>query len=522
MMSFECVNCSRRVDTDKLDARCARCGSALLLAPNSEIREGINRSDIEAQPPGLWRFRAFLPKVAEEHTVTLGEGATPLLQARRLGDELGFSNLWIKDESRNPTGSFIDRGSTVLVSLAKERRVEGISCTTTGNLGASLAAYCAKAGIDIETRIHPNTDHGKLYQMIAYGARVEIIAKINQERDYYDSDGSLLSVTAANPFILEGEKTTGFEIIQDLDWKQPDAIVVPVGTGGHLTMIWRGIQQLYNAGLMKEEEEGSSCSSIKMIGVQLQASAPIVDILHLRKIGGGRGRRSSKNIALSEEEEEEEPLTELEESEPIFKKTAVQAIRSSKGHGIEVSAREAIQATSLLARTEGIFAEPASASVVASLDVMREEGRLERNDRVVCVITGAGLKDTKIITRIAGTPKHVIAREELIVRPLEIGSTKQAILNALKSEPNFGYNLWKLISSAEKKSITTASVYQHLSELEGASLIRRTRVARVKGRERILYELTRKGREFLGVTVRMKKKNKKGDEGFAIDRLSPL
>jgi len=157
---------------EAFSSRCLSCGSALLVS-DTEIR--CNRSDIEAHPSGVWRFGAFLPEIPERYIVTLGEGATPLLPARRLGEELGLNDLWIKDETRNPTGSFIDRGSTVLVSLAKQRGVESISCTTTGNLGASLSAYCAKAGIDIETRIHPNTDHGKMYQMIAYGARVEIL-----------------------------------------------------------------------------------------------------------------------------------------------------------------------------------------------------------------------------------------------------------------------------------------------------------------------------------------------------------
>lgn len=483
MRAFECVDCAKKVETDALDAKCARCGSALLVS-DAELRTSIDRSDVEAHPPGVWRFRAFLPEIAERHIVTLGEGATPLLPARRLGDELGFDDLWIKDETRNPTGSFIDRGSTVLASLARERRIESISCTTTGNLGASLAAYCAKAGIDIETRIHPNTDHGKLYQMIAYGARVEILSKI-KERDL--SDDGVLSVTAANPFILEGEKTTSFEIIQDLDWTQPDTIVVPVGSGGHLTMIWRGLLQLHKAGLIEEP----TCN---LIGVQLQASAPIIDDL--------QGRRRPR-IA-------EEPLTELEESEPVFRNTAVKSITESKGRGVKVSAREAIQASSLLARTEGIFAEPASASVIASLMTMKKAELLDPHDRIVCVITGAGLKDTKAIKKIARTPEHVVAREELMIRPLEIGSTKLKIMKALARESSFGYSLWKAMSV--EKMITTASVYQHLSELEGASMIRRARIATVKGRERVLYELTKKGHEFL----RAIRKTKEG-ERFVVD-----
>ena len=511
MAVFECVNCSRRIDTEDLDARCTRCGSALMLVvsqPDSEIKRPANRSDIESLTPGVWRFRAFLPEIANEmHVVTLGEGATPLVRARRLGMELGFDDLWIKDESRNPTGSFIDRGSTILMSLAKERGVESISCTTTGNLGASLAAYCAKSGISLEVRIHPNIDRGKLYQMIAYGASVEILSKANKTRDS-DSDvcgGDSLRITAANPFILEGEKTTGFEIIQDLDWRQPDAIVVPVGTGGHLTMIWRAIQQLNDANLLNQKKEQNSC---KLVGVQLESSAPIVDSLLSKK--ERNKRRASERIGP-----EEPSLTELEESEPIFKNTAVKAIRSSGGCGVEVSSLEAIQATSLLSRCEGIFAEPASASVVASLKKMKEEDILSRTNRIVCVITGAGLKDTRTITRMARTRKHVFSREDPIIRPVEIGETKLKIMDALAKEPGFAYDIWKVLKIERK--ITTASIYQHLSELEGAAFIRRARIAQVKGRERVIYELTRKGREFLGLAKKMTKGEEKRGSSVLVD-----
>ncbi len=466
MPEFECVNCSSREETEDLDARCSRCRSAMLLVDRD--LGSISRSEIEAMPPGVWRFGAFLPGIAGEQVVTLGEGGTPLLPAKRLGAELGFENLMIKDETMNPTGSFIDRGSTVLVSLARERGVKKFSCTTTGNLGASLAAYSAKAGIETEIRVHPNTDQGKLYQMIAYGARVEVLSKPSTG----ERAGSALFVSAANPFILEGEKTTGFEILHDLDWVQPDAIVLPVGTGGHLSMVWRSLGQLQRAGLIEEP-------GCRLVGVQLQASAPIVDDLQ---------RRRRPRVA-------QEPLTELEGSEPIFKNVAVKSIRDSRGHGIEVSAREVIQGTSLLAKTEGIFAEPAAASVVASLKLAKEDGLLERSDRIVCVITGTGLKDTKTIRAMARTPGHLAGPEDFMIRPLDIGLTKLRLLNALSDGPAFGYSLWGSLS--KEKRITTASVYQHLSELETAALVRRSRAIKFKGRERIFYELTRKGNELL-------------------------
>jgi threonine synthase len=496
LWAFECVNCAKKMESDALDAKCTRCGSALLISSGAGTNSNITgRSDAESLPPGVWRFKTFLPEVDENHVVTLGEGATPLMPARRLGTELGFDNLMIKDETRNPTGSFIDRGSTVLVSLAMGRGVKRISCTTTGNLGASLAAYCAKAGIKAEIKIHPNTDHGKLYQMIAYGAEVEVLSSPKTSSTNYDSGFDTLSVSAANPFILEGEKTTALEIVQDMDWIEPDAIVVPVGTGGHLSMIWRGLSDLRRAGWLNGE-----LACCKLIGVQIESSAPIVGGLQARKTKRSRAAATANA----------KPFTELEESEPIFKKVAIQSIKASNGQGVEVSTREAVQGTSLLARTEGVFAEPASASVVSALRVVRENGLVDPDDRVVCVITGAGLKDTKTISRIARTPKHIVTREELLIRPLQIGTTKLKVMQVLTQGPRFGYDIWKSLSSQE--SITKASIYQHLSELEGIALVRRSRVTTVKGRERIFYELTGKAADLLKSVA----KRREGDR-FMVD-----
>lgn len=405
----------------------------------------------------------------------MGEGGTPLLRAPGLGEELSFKNLLIKDETRNPTGSFIDRGSTVLASLAKEAGVRTCSCITTGNLGASLAAYCAKGGIATKIRIHSNTDREKLYQMIAYGAEVEAISKpvIDQPGDDHS-----LSVTAGNPYLLEGEKTTCFEIVQELGWVVPDVIVIPVGTGGHLSMVWRAILQLRASGLIDESE-------CRLMGVQFAGSAPMVG-----RSRPGRGRSST-----------EAHFTELEESEPFFKNEAARAMRKSGGTSLETTTTETIRATGLLARTEGIFAEPAAASVIASLKTARSDGFIDSDETVVCIITGAGLKDTKAISRIAKATRQVVVSQDYSAARLQLGGTKLSLLRSLAARPHFGYELWKGLSA--QREITTASVYQHLGELETLGLARKSRVSTVRGRERVFYELTRRGSEFVRMAGRM-------------------
>jgi len=467
MPFFKCANCALEQESVALDVSCRRCGSPVTLLDHG--LPSSSRESLEGLPPGVWRYQAFLPVLPAQYLVTLWEGGTPLLPADRLGRELGLDHLLLKDESRNPTGSFIDRGSTVLVSMAKKNGVTTCTCTTTGNLGASLAAYCAKAAIIAKVKIQSSADREKLYQMIAFGAHVEA----SSARDSSEgSNGHSLSVTAGNPYLLEGEKTTGFEIIQDLGWTAPDVIIVPVGTGGHLSMIWRSVQQLRESGLIEKTE-------CRLLGVQFRGSAAIV--------GRERRRGHPDQGGIS--------FTELEESEPLFRSLATKAMKESHGLGLETTAAETVKSMGLLARTEGIFAEPASASVIASLGLAKSSGLIYRDDTVVCIITGAGLKDTRAISKIAKATRQVAAREDYGVAVTQVGETKLAVLRWLDVKPRFGYELWRGLS--EGRRITTASVYQHLGELEGLGLIRRAGISTKKGRERVLYQLTRKGSDFL-------------------------
>lgn len=473
MPRMRCVRCSHAQDSEDLDPRCGRCGSPVVI--DDPLTTPVSKARLDDLPPGVWRYRAFLPDVGTEDRVTLGEGATPLLRAERLGEELGLGKLLLKDESRNPTGSFLDRGSTVLVSLAKRKGVQECACVTTGNLGASLAAYCARANLRARVRVNPNTDQGKLFQMVAYGAEIEASASSSLRRG---ADSRYLAVTAANPYLLEGEKTTGFEMVQELGWRGPDVVVVPVGTGGHLSMIWRSILQMRQAGLLDQ-------SSCRLVGVRLdegssRSTAP----------GGQRpGARPST-------------LVELEESGRFFLSEAEESMKKSGGGEMTTTGAEALSATGLLARTEGIFAEPSSASVVACLSDAVGGGRIGRGETVVCIITGAGLKDTRAVSRLARQTRRVSLREDIAMRSPTVGETKLTILRLLLGRPGYGYELWMRIGS--KRRISTASIYQHLGELEGMSFVRRSGSVTSQGRERVVYELTKKGSDLLNMMDRLK------------------
>ena len=426
---------------------------------------------MESLPPGVWRYRGFLPALSPEDTVTLGEGGTPLLHAERLAEEVGLRDLLIKDESRNPTGSFMDRGTTVLVSLAKGKAVRECGCETTGNLGASLAAYCAKAGIDARIRVNPNTDQGKLYQMLAYGADLAATAR-------HPRGGMSLEVDAANPYLLEGEKTTGFEIIQDLGWKAPDVIVVPVGTGGHLSMIWRSILELRRARIIGSSE-------CRLLGIGLEGPGA--------RGSGERGTHPGGGF----------PLAELTGSAPYFRKEADKAMDESGGLSLSTTPEETVAATGLLAKTEGIFAEPSGASVVAALGRAAKDGMIGRDETVVGIITGAGLKDTRAVSRIAKEARRITSQLAYASPSPKIGDTKLAILHLLHRRSDYAYEIWKTLRA--ERRISTASIYQHLLELEEFTLIRKKGAVVSGGRERILYELTRRGVDFLRITGKLER-----------------
>ena len=468
-MRFRCASCSRTVESDDPAPQCYSCGSPALIFEEGAPR--VSRVTLEDLPQGVWRYRDLLPPVDGEVPVTLGEGGTPLLHAERLGRELGLRELWIKDESRNPTGSFMDRGSTVLLTLAKTRGIKYCACVTTGNLGASVSAYCAKAGIEARIQINPNIDQGKLYQMLAYGAKVGT-------KSHHSGEKNSIEVTAANPYLLEGEKTTGFEIVQEFGWKAPDVIVVPVGTGGHISMIWRAILETSEAGL----SEKPSC---RLFGVKLGG------------IGGrqSHGRGSSPRYGF--------PLAELSESEPFFRSQAESAIADSHGQSVSTAPEESIAAMDLLAKAEGIFAEPSAASVIAALATAVRGGKIDRDESVVCVITGSGLKDTESVSRTVKATRRSARPNPYMLPSSRLGETKLALLRSLKRRPSYGYELRQIIR--RDREISTASVYQHLSELERFDLIRKRGSMVSGGRERIVYEITRRGVGFLDMAAKLEK-----------------
>jgi len=477
-----CSNCGNKYEIQRLDTACSRCGGTLTVSYDYEaVKRTIDIETLDNRQAGVWRYLELLPISKGAHTISLGEGGTYLHRCDRLAEDVGIRKLFIKNETTNPTGSFIDRGTTVAVTRATELGFKSVCCAPTGNLGASLAAYAAKAGLKCKIFISREVDLGKLFQMIAYGAEMRLAgdpdealieARKNADRSYL--------VTPADPFFLEGEKTVGFEICEQLGWRTCDRVIVPMGTGGNISMIWKSIKELHQIGLTKSVDS-------MMTGVQAEGCAPIVKAFVNRKQFIQSASRP-KTIAL-----------DIAVKNPMYGSAALRAIKESHGSATAVSDAEILEATRQLAKTEGIFAEPAAASTVAGLKKLIDLGKVERSEEIVCVITGAGLKDPgtarKIVERLKEIDRLVRRMEERRLTT-KLGDTKTRILEILSKKQLHGYGIWRELKEAFGLEISIPSVYEHLAELEMLRLIRRTRTEAVAGKpERQYYSVTEMGRD---------------------------
>ena len=383
-----CVNCGNEFSPDDVVYEC-RCGSLLdVVYDYEEIKDHLDIQKFRKTPPTVWKYADFLPAPKK---VSLGEGGTPLLPCKRLGEMLSAPSLYIKNEGQNPTGSFKDRGMTVGVSKALTLGFGMVACASTGNTSASLAAYAARAGMRCFVFLPAGkVAAGKLAQALIYGAEVipidanfdvclSIVREVCREAGIY-------LLNSVNPFRLEGQKTIAFEIFDQLG-RVPDTIVVPVGNGGNIFAIWKGFMELREVGLTDEVP--------RMIGVQAEGANPIVRTL----VAGSR--------ELEVVERPETVATAIRIGRPVNWMKTLRAIRESGGTAISVSDDEILRAQEILARVEGIFVEPASAASLAGLKKLVFEGEVEKDETVVCIATGHGLKDPSVVTSRISLPEPV-------------------------------------------------------------------------------------------------------------------
>jgi len=379
---LQCFECQARQHTENTSFRCEKCGGLLEVKFNLSDRS----PNWKKRSLSVWKYKELLPIDRQESIVSLGEGGTGLHHCKRLGKKLGLKKLYVKNEGENPTGSFKDRGMTVAVSKAVEKHRRRVICASTGNTSASLAAYSAKAGLDCIVFIPKGKiASGKMIQVIMHGARIvevdgdfdkalEIVVKLVADRK------DLYLMNSVNPYRLEGQKTLGFEIHDQLDGQSPDAVFLPVGNGGNISAVWKGFNELQQLGLSRDKP--------RMIGIQAAKAAPIVHAIR---------NHASRVLPVAKAET---IATAIRIGSPVNWPKVLRAIRDSNGTAETVTDIQILNAQTQLARDEGIFVEPASAASIAGLEKIVEDKKIDRNDTIVCVTTGHGLKDPSIIDRI--------------------------------------------------------------------------------------------------------------------------
>ncbi len=387
---LECLSCGRRYPKGEYYL-CPRCNG--FLDPKYDydaIAEEFDPEKLPFRPHNIWKWKEFLPIEKEENIVTLGEGDTPLLRCKRINEEIGVRNLYLKDETVNPTGSLKDRSTSVNASIAKELNVNTVAIISTGNAGASLAAYAARGGLKSIIMVPETTPEEKIAQTLAYGAIV-IKVRAKSMNDFYwlyreacSKFGWMDSVGGVNPYRNEGKKTYAYEISLSFDWNPPEWIIMPMAGGNAIIAAWKGFKELFSLGLISKMP--------KIVGVQPRECAPIV-----------KAFRDGKEIA--------EPISpgqtmvsSLVVPNPGPKSALVlKAIRESKGTCDDPTDEEVLEAMRLLAR-EGIFSEPGGAISLAAAKRLVEQGLIDPSDKVVCLITGSGFKDMKSFEKILSKP----------------------------------------------------------------------------------------------------------------------
>ncbi|HYW00486.1 MAG TPA: threonine synthase [Candidatus Acidoferrum sp.] len=389
IQDLTCLDCKTNYGPESRQYNCAKCGGILEVSYNPEfLKETISIKTFQRDSHDLWKYFDLLPILRKESTITLNEGQTPLIATPRIEQQYGLKEFYLKDETRNPTCSFKDRPNAVGISKAREFGANTIAIASSGNAAASLSAYAAKAAMNCVVAVPAAVSQAKLTQILVFGA---IVVKVNGS--YSNSFNlitnacenygwhNLTSVSSANPYQVEGDKTVAYEICEQLNWKTPDWVVIPLGAGPLLVGAFKGFKELQQLDLIKNLP--------KMLGVQAMGCAPIVKAYkENRKEVEAWGE--TKTIALSIAD----PLVGYERDGTL----TLNSIRASHGCAESVTDKEMLDAVKLIARNQGIFAEPAAAATVAAVKKLKDAGTISSDESIVSLITGSGLKSPEIIS----------------------------------------------------------------------------------------------------------------------------
>jgi threonine synthase len=356
----------------------------------------ISKDTFAGREQTYWRYFEMLPIENKSNIVNIGAGMTPLIKAERLGEVLGLKNLYIKNDSVNPTFSFKDRPAGVAVSKAGELGIESVGCASTGNLASATAAHAAKAGVDCHVFAPADIETAKIAQALAYGANyIPVIGTYDDANRLAANIGERKRIGIVNinlrSYYVEGSKTLAYEVAEQLDWKVPDHLVVPVGSGAMLNAICKGFEELQQVSLTGD------VAGMHINAAQPRGCAPIVDAF------------SSNSTRVTPVEQPDTIAKSLAIGDPGDGRYVLKRLQQYEGVAVESGDAEILEGIMLLARTEGIFTEPAGGVAVAALQKMVRQHEIDADQTVVCYVTGNGLKATETIMRVLKRPTPVRA-----------------------------------------------------------------------------------------------------------------
>lgn len=350
----------------------------------ASIRNTVSRDEVQAREPGIWRWRELLPGVKPSSIVTLGEGITPLLRCDRLGGELGLDNLWIKDESQLPTGSFKSRGQALAITMAKEFGIRRVAIPTAGNAGGAMAAYAARAGIEAFVFMPSDTPAINQFEASLAGAKCFLVDGLINDcgrivRAGIETMGWFDISTLKEPYRIEGKKTMGLELAQQFGWKLPDIILYPTGGGTGLIGMWKAFHELKELGWLKSDKMP------RMIAVQSDGCAPIVRAYD----AGERFAPVFENASTV--------ASGLRVPVAVGDFMILDAVRASGGRAIAVDESRIVEWMQMAVANEGIAVCPESAACVGAAQALRESGEISADENVVVYNCGAAQKYPHVV-----------------------------------------------------------------------------------------------------------------------------
>lgn len=381
---LECTACGLACDADRPHNLCPACGKVLYARYDlAAVREILPREALAGRRPDMWRYHELLPVRDPAHVLSLGEGMTPLLEAPRLAARFGLRRVLLKDEGKNPTGTFKARGLCAAISRARELGIGAVSMPTAGNAGAALAAYAARGGLTAVIVMPEDTPEINKVECVVYGARAygidglindagRVLREVGPGRGWFDLS------TLREPYRVEGKKTMGFEIAEALGWRLPDVIVYPAGGGTGLVGIWKAVAEMAELGWTGEHRP-------RMIAVQASGCAPVVRAYH-------EGKDHAEPF-----EHAHTVASGLRVPVAVGDYLMLRAVRESGGTAVDVTDEELLAAMRDLAETEGVFAAPEAAATLAALPKLADAGAIRPDDEVLLLLTGAGMKYTDLL-----------------------------------------------------------------------------------------------------------------------------